>query len=335
MTHNVDTLHHAISAVYPKPYSFDVNRNLDDQKKAIREKYIELLKMPEKNFKAVPTIEWEKSEDDRFDEIRFTVESEPGFHVPCHMFIPKGHKKGKKLPTVICLQGHSTGMHISMGRVIYENDKDLISGGDRDFALQIVARGYIAVCMEQRGLGELKSAIGEKRLCHHYTMTCFMTGRTPQGERIHDVMCLIDALEKFEDVDMERIGLMGNSGGGTTTYHAAALEPRIKVAMPSCAFNIYENAILSKYHCTCNYVPDISKFMEMPDLAMLIAPRPLIIVSGLTDRDFPIDAAKKGFEIVKNIYAAAGAPENCHHVIGDAGHRFYADISWPVFDKHI
>ena len=118
MTHNVDTLHHAISAAYPKPYSFNPNADLENQKKAIREKYIELLKMPEKNFKAVPTIEWEKDEDERFDEIRFTVETEPNFHVPCHMLIPKGHKKGEKLPTVICLQGHSTGMHHIYGDIV-------------------------------------------------------------------------------------------------------------------------------------------------------------------------------------------------------------------------
>lgn len=333
MKHTVDTLHHAVSGVYPKPYSFDEKRSLEEQKKAIREKYIELLKMPEKNFTAVPTIEWESDEDERFHEIRFSVESEPGFFVPCHMFIPRTRKEGEKLPAVICLQGHSTGMHISMARAKYPGDEEDIKGGDRDFAIQTVKRGYIAVCMEQRGLGELASAkVGA--LCHHYTMMAFMRGRTPQGERIHDVICLVDALFSFDAVDTERIGIMGNSGGGTTSYHAAALEPRIKVCMPSCSFNMYEDSILAMRHCTCNYVPDLIKYFEMPDLAMLIAPRPLVIVNGQKDGIFPIDTAKKAFSIVKDIYKKAGA-DCCYHVIGESGHRFYADLAWPFFDKHI
>ena len=98
---------------------------------------------------------------------------------------------------------------------------------------------------------------------------------------------------------------------------------------------MYEDSILAMLHCPCNYVPDIAVHFEMPDLAMLIAPRPLVIVNGVEDGIFPIEAAKRGFDIVKNIYTAAGAPDNCKHVIGNAGHRFYAADAWPVFDKFI
>lgn len=334
MRHTVDTLHHQYSSVYPKPLSFDPGKPLAGQQKAIRDKYIELLKMPKKNFTAKAETVWEKTEDERFDEIRLEVETEPGFFVPCHMLLPKGLAAGEKRPTVICLQGHSTGMHISLGRPKYPGDEKSINGGDRDFAIQAVARGYIAVAMEQRGFGELKSEVTE-RGCHHLMAQCLMNGRTLQGERIHDVICLVDALDGFAHVDMARLAIMGNSGGGTTAYHAACLEERIKVVMPSCSFNTYEHSILAMLHCLCNYVPDISVHMEMPDLAMLIAPRPLLIVNGLEDNIFPIETAKSAFEIVKEIYQAAGAPENCRHIIGAEGHRFYAADAWPVFEQYI
>jgi len=333
MKHTVDTLRRRVSAVYPKPLSFDAEKPLALQKQAIREKYKELLKMPEKNGRAQATIEWEKTEDERFDEIRFAVETEPGFFVPCHMLLPKGLAAGEKRPAVICLQGHSTGMHISLGRPKFPGDEQSINGGDRDFAIQAVARGYIAVAMEQRGFGELKSNVNAG--CHHLFMECLMTGRTMQGERIHDVMCLVDALEGFAQVDMERLAIMGNSGGGTTAYHAACMEERIKVVMPSCSFNTYEHSILAMHHCACNYVPDISLHMEMPDLAMLIAPRPLLIVNGLKDEIFPIETAKSAFAIVQNIYKAAGAAGNCRHIVGGEGHRFYAADAWPVFEQFI
>ena len=75
------------------------------------------------------------------------------------------------------------------------------------------------------------------------------------------------------------------------------------------------------------------KYFEMQDLACLLAPKKLVIVNGAKDTIFPLEAAKKAFETVKKIYAAAGVPDNCAHVIGAEGHRFYADDAWPVFKK--
>ncbi|MDO4739221.1 MAG: alpha/beta hydrolase family protein [Eubacteriales bacterium] len=334
MSHTVDTLHHQLSSVYPKPLSFDPSAPLGPQQRAIREKYAQLLKMPEKTGRARARVEWEETKDRRFDEVRFLVETEPDFFVPCHMLLPKDIAPGEKRPAVVCLQGHSTGMHISLGRPKYPGDKKSISGGDRDFAIQAVARGYIAVAMEQRGFGELKSEVSE-RGCHHLMAQCLMTGRTLQGERIHDVICLVDALEGFAQVDMSRLAVMGNSGGGTTAYHAACLEPRFKVVMPSCSFNTYEHSILAMLHCMCNYVPDLALHMEMADLAMCIAPRPLLVVNGALDEIFPIETAKDAFAVVRRIYEAAGAPDNCRHIIGKEGHRFYAEDAWPVFAQYI
>lgn len=334
MKHTVDSLHHQYSAVYPKPLSFDPHKDWEQQREAIRAKYTELLKMPEKNFTATPVIEWEKTDDPRFDEIRFEVETEPDFFVPCHMLLPKGLRPGEKRPTVLCVQGHSTGMHISLGRPKYPGDAEMIANADQDFAIQAVTRGYIAVTMEQRGFGELKSEV-VGQACHHLAMMCLVNGRTLQGERVHDVMCVVDAMLTFDAVDADRLAIMGNSGGGTTSYHAMALEPRLKVAMPSCSFNTYEDSILSILHCMCNHVPDIQQYMEMPDLAMLIAPRPLLIVNGAYDPIFPIEAAKAAFEIVKRIYEHAGQPDNCRHIIGEGEHRFYAADAWPVFDQYI
>ena len=88
-------------------------------------------------------------------------------------------------------------------------------------------------------------------------------------------------------------------------------------------------------HCICNYIPHILEYMEQPDEAIMMAPRPLVIVAGREDRIFPIDHVQAGFEKVKAIYAAAGAPDNCRLVIGEEGHRFYAAQGWPVFDQFI
>jgi hypothetical protein len=74
---------------------------------------------------------------------------------------------------------------------------------------------------------------------------------------------------------------------------------------------------------------------EMGDLCGLIAPKPLVIVSGREDGIFPLHAAESEFARVRDIYQAVGASDRCHHVIGEGGHRFYADDAWPVMMEEL
>jgi len=333
MTFSTSDVHLELLKGRTYPLAYDPAKTLEEQKIAIEAKFRELVGMPEKHTDPKPILDFIRRDDERFNEIRFRFESEPGLFIPCHMLLPKNYSG--KLPVVICLQGHSTGMHISLGRIKYPRDEASIKGGDRDFAIQAVARGYAAIAMEQRGFGELLPTVYPEDGCMHITLGAYELGRTLIGERIFDISRLIDTLTAFEMLDLDRIGLMGNSGGGTATYHTACLEKRVKVAMPSCAFNTFEGSIMPMRHCVCNYIPGILKWMEQPDEAIMIAPRPLIIVCGKDDKIFPLDHVKKGFEKVQAIYAAAGAPDNCRLIIGPEGHRFYAAMSWPVFDEMI
>lgn len=314
--------------------AFDPAKDFRDQQEAMRAKFSELAGPPAKRSDPVPLVEFVAEEDPRFDEIRFRFESEPGFFMPAHLLLPKGRYRagGAGLPVVIGLQGHSTGMHISLGRAKYEGDEAVISGGDRDFAIQAVARGYAAVAMEQRGFGELDGTVsaGANR-CQQVSMQALMLGRTLIGERAADVSRLIDALAGFEACDANRVGLMGNSGGGTATFYTACLEQRVKIAMPSCAFCSLHDSIFSLNHCVCNYIPRLYQYFEMGDLALLIAPRPLIVVCGRNDAIFPLAGVQREFVTVRKIYQAAGVPDNCRLVAGDEGHRFYAAQSWPAY----
>ena len=230
---------------------------------------------------------------------------------------------------MICLQGHSTGMHISLGRVKYPGDED---DGDRNFAPEAVKHGFCAVALEQRCFGERGGT--PRPDCYCASMTALLAGRTTIGGRVWDIMRLIDLLEtEFADVcDPSRVYCCGNSGGGTATFYAAALEPRIKGAIPSCAFCTFADSIGAMYHCACNYVPRIRQYFDMAELAGMAAPRPLVIVSGLKDDIFPLAGAKSEFDRVKNTYYAnSEKPENAAHVIGPEGHRFYAAPAWEKF----
>jgi len=329
-----DTYHEYLLDNMKPELSFDENADYDVWKKAVKEKFFELLgDLPEEKVPLNVEIEWERDFPE-YREVRFVFDTEPQMSVPCHLLIPKETKK--PCPVVICLQGHSTGMHISLGRKKFERDEKE-TGKDRDFALQTVKEGYAALVMEQRGFGERVSKHSIDRdpyyrtACHNPTMVAFLLGRTMIGERVWDVSRAIDALSEFEEIDMDRIACMGNSGGGTATYYAACFDERIKIAMPACSVCNFKQSIGIMHHCSCNYIPKMAKYLDMGDIACLIAPRKLVDVVGMTDGGFLIKGSMDAFDTIKRIYKKAGCEDNCRLVVGEDGHRFYADPAWKVF----
>lgn len=294
-----------------------------------REKLSSLLGLPYDRCDPLFRVEYREETED-FYETRFLFQCEPDCFAPAHLLVPK-QKTAKKPPVMICLQGHSTGMHISLGRTKYPED-DKAFEGERDFALEAVRRGFCAVTLEQRGFGERGG--NPRPDCYPVAMTALLSGRTLLGGRVWDIMRLIDVLEQeFADVcDVGRVWCCGNSGGGTATFYAAALEPRIVAAIPSCAFCTFADSIGAMYHCSCNYVPGIRRYFDMAELAGMIAPRPLVIVSGAQDGIFPLQGAREEFARAKDLYYARGeAPDKIVHVIGEGGHRFYAAPAWEAF----
>lgn len=270
-------------------------------------------------------IEYE-TQLEKAKEIRFTFQSEEGYRVPCHLLLPNGVENP---PVMICLQGHSTGMHISLGRAKYEGDEESINGGDRDFCVRAVAEGFAAIALEQRTMGESRNE--KSSGCANSTMTNLLMGRTTIGERVWDVSRLIDVLEEsFADVvDTSCITLMGNSGGGTATGYTAALEDRLVLAMPSCAMCAFTESIGAMHHCVCNYVPRIAEYFDMGEIVGMAYPKYFVQVSGALDNGFLIKGSRKVYGDGKKIYDAAGLADRCVLVVGEEGHRFYADLAWP------
>ena len=311
---------------------WDGRENFSAWQERGRTKLTELLGLPFKKCDPKFKIDYQVSHE-TFDETRFVFQSEEGFYVPCHFWKPK--KSSGPVPLVICLQGHSRGMHISMGRPKFPGDEESISGGDRDFAVRVIREGYCALIMEQRCFGELGGT--EKGPdCTTSTLAAFLIGRTTSGERIWDLQRALDlTLEKFPEADKNKIVCMGNSTGGTTTLYASCLEPRIGYSMPSSYFCSFDDSLGALHHCACNFIPNIRLYMDMGDMAGLIAPRPLVAVSGMMDPIIPHIGAHKAFREAQRLYAAAGAPDKLKLVVGEYGHRFYADQGWEAMNVYL
>lgn len=318
-----------------KPYYlYDETKDYANWKGQLREKFIELLGIKNIEKNACPlNVQIESEEQkDGYKQIRFVFESEKNAFVPCYLLIPDTGME--KYPVAITLQGHSTGFHNSIGVVKYEQDEAYQPRGQ--FAIQAVRQGFVALAIEQRGMGERRPTgknLQSANMCEYEAHIALLLGRTILGERVWDVSKAIDVLENFPMCDTEKILITGNSGGGTMTYYASCYDERIKLAVPSCAFCTYKDSIMDLFHCSCNFIPHAYEWFEMQDLSCLIAPRRLAIIAGEEDPIFPIHGVEEGYKTVEKIYKMEGVSENCRLIKTPKGHWWCEDIVWDTIKE--
>ncbi len=333
---NNDIVHEILFKEQDKKLAFDENNDYQKWKGQVRDKYMELLGLDNiaKNACEIKVEIEECVETEEYTRYRYTFESEKGCFVPCYLLIPR--EKKEKYPVCVCVQGHTTGFHVSIGEK--KHDEDDRSLATSTFALDAVKNGYVALAIEQRGMGERTTRDSRRGPaltcgCYHTAMTALILGRTLIGERVWDVSKAIDSLQHFTKdypLDLDDISMVGNSGGGTATYYSACFDERIKVAAPTCAVCTYKDSIGDMWHCSCNYVPHSVEYFDMGELACLIAPRKLLVSVGEVDPIFPLQGTKEVYSVIEKIYAKENAAENCKLVIfPEKPHFFDKETVWP------
>ncbi|MBS7609380.1 alpha/beta hydrolase [Candidatus Bathyarchaeota archaeon] len=121
---------------------------------------------------------------------------------------------------------------------------------------------------------------------------------------------------------------------GEPTLFTAALDETIKVAVVSCYLNSFKAFALDLGNfCGSQIIPRLLRYGEMWDCAGLIAPRPLLIESGIRDGGFPMEAAHKAFSKLKEIYGVLGVPERCEMDEFEGGHQFSGRKAFAWFDR--
>ncbi|MEZ4225896.1 MAG: alpha/beta hydrolase family protein [Polyangiaceae bacterium] len=265
---------------------------------------------------------------DGVEKLTFCAEEHAS--VPAYLMLPEGTPP---FATMLCLQGHSTGMHNSVALDAESESHAIEVEGARDFARQCVAQGYAALCIEQRAFGERRELqqahVNRYNPCHDAAMHALALGRTLLAERVYDVARALDFVSTRAELDDTRVGVMGNSGGGTVAIWAGALLERIAFVMPSCSLCTFRHSLMSVYHCSDNYIPGILQVAEMADVAGLIAPRPLLAVTGAKDALFPLEGVRQCFDELHAVYRALGAATRAELIVGSEGHRFYPELAWP------
>ena len=253
-----------------------------------------------------------------------------------YLLLPE--KVSSPVPAIVCLPGHGRGCDDIVGIAENGQQREIKSGYQRDFALQAVEHGYAAFAIEQLAFGCRRDDASRKKgagqsSCQPASGAALLFGQTMIGWRVWDVTRAIDYLLTRSEIDSSRIATMGISGGGTVSLFSAALDERIKVGVVSGYFNTFRDSILSLSHCIDNYVPGILNYIEMYDLAGLVAPRGLFIESGERDPIFPIHGSRAAVRKAQDIYSVFGAPDKIGDEVFDDEHVFYGKGAFEFLKK--
>ena len=302
----------------------------------LRPKVLELIGGFPRDRTSLSPMLLEKRDFGAYTREKFVFTSQPGVQVLAYLLLPA--KRQSSVPVMICIPGHGRGVDDIVGIDNKGRDRTDRDGYQRDFALQVVDAGMAALAIEPMAFGCRRDAPTKKKglgasACQPAAGAALLLGETMIAWRAWDVTRAIDWLETRSDLDAKRVGCMGISGGGTCTVFAAALEPRIKVAMVSGYLNTFRDSILSIAHCMDNYVPGILNWCEMYDVAGLIAPRPLFIESGDKDSIFPVEASRESYRKVRRVYEALGAGDAVAQEVFAGEHSFHGKEGIPFLKR--
>jgi len=234
----------------------------------------------------------------RIEKIVF--ESRPRCYVTANLYLPTTGTP--PFPAVLNVHGHHPR-------------------GKNQFAVQARSRGLARrgfACLTVDAVGFNERAF----MKHHSAHYLILAGLSLQGLEVWDNIRALDLLAERSDVDPERLGCTGSSGGGNQTMYLAAIDQRVKAAVPVASACTIEELLFRGVGCACECLPGLLRFADIPDVLSLIAPRALLIIAGTKDRTFPVAGAREAFERAQEVYRLLDAGENLGYAEVYAPHAY-------------
>jgi dienelactone hydrolase len=257
-----------------------------------------------------------------------------GLRMPAYVMIPKAMAPGEKRPAVLLWHGHGYGSRSMVGLQADGTAKQHTGKLADNIGLELARRGLVVLAPEVAGFGDrmlerdMAREPDSKNSCYNLSVSLLMTGKTAAGLRTYEAIRAADYLLTRQEVDADRIGNMGHSGGGTVASLSAALDARIRASVVGLYPNTYRGSILAMRHCLCNYIPGILNHAEMPDLLGLIAPRALFVEAGIHDPIYPIATTREAVRQLTEVYDRLGRAERLDSHLFEGKHEISGEKSF-------
>jgi dienelactone hydrolase len=250
-----------------------------------------------------------------------TFQSSPELYVTANFYRPA--KQDGPLPTILYVCGHGG---VKIDGVSYGNKTTYQHHGT-----WFAKNGYTCLTIDTLQLGEIE---GKHHGTHNLGRWWWNSrGYTPAGVEAWNSIRALDYLETRPEVDKEKFGVTGRSGGGAYTLWIAALDERIKVAAPVAGITSMQNHVVDgciEGHCDCMYMVNTFRW-DFPLVTALIAPRPLMILNTDKDNIFPVDGVVDVYQKTRKVYEAMGATDKIGLAFYEGPHKDTQPLRVPAF----
>lgn len=162
----------------------------------------------------------------------------------------------------------------------------------------------------------------------------FCAGTTWPGVFLAEDQRALDVLASRDDVDSQRLGCAGLSGGGLRTVYLGGLDPRIKCAVCVGFMSTWNDFLLNKSytHTWMTYAPLLPKYLDFPEILGLRVPLPTMTLSNNDDNLYTLTEMKKANNILQEVFAKAGAADRYRGGFYPGGHKFDKPMQRDAFD---
>lgn len=239
------------------------------------------------------------------------IETAPGFFLTANLYLPRSG--ARPFPVVLYQCGHASKTYYARHGAWF------------------AAHGIAALVMDNIEMGEVEFT--HHGVYSHAWFHWYSRGFSPLAVELWNARRAVDYLAARPELDRNRIGATGRSGGGITTFFLAALDERIRASAPvsgTISTNGWIRRRLTSNHCDCQY-PVNSYGLTYSEIGALIAPRPQLHCNADADPGFPMDAFEELIAKIREIYRLYGAESSLRTAVAPGGHRDIEAIRLPVY----
>lgn len=266
-----------------------------------------------------------KIEGDGYTIEKVYFESYPGLYVTGNLYRHSRPPQGAaatdaagKSPGVLCPHGHWKSGRLEQTEI----------GNIPARCIMLARMGCTVFAYDMVGYNDSARQFDHRKI---NTPELDLWGITSMHLQTWNSIRAIDFLQSLPEVDPERIGVTGASGGGTQTFMIAAVDDRVKV---TCPVNMISHTMQGG--CSCENAPCLRIDTNNMEIGALFAPNPMLMVSATGD--WTKDTPQVEYPFIKSIYALYGKADNVENTHIDAGHNYNQqsrEAMYRFFAKHL
>lgn len=248
------------------------------------------------------------------------IQSRPGFYVPLNLYLPHS----LTAPTAAVLNPHG---HFPDGKAGGADPPIHPVGTVQPRLIGLARLGFVALSLDGIGWGERRRVRAD---CGHWKLSPLLGGGCIMGMQVWDNIRALDFLLSRPEVDAERVGITGCSGGGTQSLLTAAVDERFRAVVPVCFGTELRHWFLrelgiSAGACLCHWIPGLARIAELADLCALLAPRPTLLLCASRDGN-ATEGVERAFPEIRRAFELLDAPDRLQMAVVPGEHGYFKPL---------